>query len=429
MSNDISDDSDFVLLQSAMTSLSDITVEHMHIDRLADTTENLSALVTVAPSIEHATETDLFLVRSVAYMTTAGTDIQAKEITGKLTQGRNKRISVEGFKSFISSIWKTMLEAMIRMWRAAAKFFKALFGLIPRMRVAMYLIRKKLKDNPGYNDKRSIKMNVGSEIYMLSTNNKAPKDLIKINESLDCLVVHADFYYGEFSEVAKQVYDDVITGMESFDGGSEDNRLNDISNDALPLCQRNFPTMYTPENIIDGRFTSDYKAGPHLPNNKSVFIKRTEIAQTSEPILRAESIMANYVTVQPTKETGSAEEWKEREFFTPSASEIMMLLEKVELLLDKMKDYDKSLERIYELRDRLIESTNDLVERMEELEGTDMALRPYYRSAIRFNSYLTTAYIHPCSQIANIVFSASRAVIVLCQRAVKTIDPVVNPTA
>ena len=429
MSNDISDDSDFVLLQSAMTSLSDITVEHMHIDRLADTTENLSALVTVAPSIEHATETDLFLVRTVAYMTTAGTDIQAKEITGKLIQGRNKRISVEGFKSFISSIWKTMLEAMIRMWRAAAKFFKALFGLIPRMRVAMYLIRKKLKDNPGYNDKRPIKMNVGSEIYMLSTNNKAPKDLIKINESLDCLVVHADFYYGEFSEVAKQVYDDVITGMESFDGGSEDNRLNDISNDALPLCQRNFPSMYTPENIIDGRFTADYKAGPHLPNNKSVFIKRVELAPTAEPILRAETIMANYVTVQPTKETGSAEEWKEREFFTPNASEIMMLLEKVELLLDKMKDYDKSLQRIYELRDRLIESTNDLVERMEELEGTDMALRPYYRSAIRFNSYLTTAYIHPCSQIANIVFSASRAVIVLCQKAVKTIDPVVNPTA
>ncbi len=201
---------------------------------------------------------------------------------------------------------------------------------------------------------------------------------------------------------------------------------NEVSNNVDgPNVEHTDGTIDVPnDGVIERVF--DRPSGASSPTSKYDTDKSTDTNVNGEHDETVGDVNADDNDVVNHTGIVSAEEWKEREFFTPSASEIMMLLEKVELLLDKMKDYDKSLERIYELRDRLIESTNDLVERMEELEGSDMSLRPYYRSAIRFNSYLTTAYIHPCSQIANIVFSASRAVIVLCQRAVKTIDPVVN---
>jgi hypothetical protein len=107
-------------------------------------------------------------------------------------------------------------------------------------------------------------------------------------------------------------------------------------------------------------------------------------------------------------------------------STIMFWLEKIDLMLDHVVAFEKSLDKIDAMRGRLVEVTDDLVERMEELNDNEASLTPYYRTAIRFNSYLSTAFINPCSQIANIVLSTSRAVLIISQKSMRTIEPVVQ---
>lgn len=421
------DDSEdnITLMQHAMISLSEIENASSDLSRLSDTAETLNDVIEVVPSMESFTQTDLFLINSTAYMATAGTDLDVREVTRRLQNG-GKHISMEGFKSFLSGIWKTMLATLRRIWQVMAKFFKAVFGLIPRLRMSMFLLRRKFKEKTDYDRRRPDKMTVGSEIYMLSSSNKAPKTVEKIGDLLDVLVAHSDFYFGEFTDVAVATYDAVIDGMEGFDSDNEDTRLNTISADVLPLAQRNFPPLYKPERVIDSRFTDDYYVGPALPNNKSVFMRRIPIPQTNEPLLRAETIMQNYVSIQPTKAKESDEEWKEREIATPSMSTMLFWMEKVDLLLDKVVDFEKGLDKIDGMRNRLVEVTDDLIERMEELNEHERSLTPYYRTAIRFNSYLSTAFINPCSQLANIVLSASRAVVIITQKSIRTIEPVVQ---
>lgn len=423
-SQDTTEDN-ITLMQHAMVSLSEIDNESNNLARLSDTAETLNDVITVVPSLESATATDVFLVNSTAYMATAGTDIDVRDITRRLRNG-GARISMEGFRSFLSDIWKVMLATLRRIWQAMAKFFKAVFGLIPRLRMSMFLLRRKFKEKTDYDRRRPAKVTVGSEIYMLSSSNKAPKTIEKIGDLLDALVAHTDFYYGEFTEVALQTYDSVIDGLAGFDKDNEDTRLNTMSADVLPMAQRNFPPLYKPERVIDSRFTDDYYKGPPLPNNKSVYVRRVPIPQTNEPLQRAEAIMQNYASIQSTRAKDSDEVWKDREIATPDMSTMLFWMEKVDLLLDKVTDFQKSLDTIDGMRNRLVEATDDLIERMEELDDNEQSLTPYYRTAIRFNSYLSTAFINPCSQLANVVLSASRAVIIIAQKSIRTIEPVVQ---
>jgi hypothetical protein len=358
-------------------------------------------------------------------MATAGTDLDVREVTRRLRNG-GTRISMEGFRSFLSSIWRTMLATLRRIWQVMTKFFRAVFGLIPRLRMSMFLFRRKAKERADYDRRRPAKVTIGSELYMLSSSNKAPKTVEKIGDLLDVLVAHTDFYFGEFTEVALQTYDSVIDGLAGFDSDNEDTRLNAISADVLPMAQRNFPPLYKPERVIDSRFTDDYYVGPALPNNKSVFVRRVVIPQTNEPLQRAEAIMQNYASIQPTRGKDSDEEWKDREIATPDMSTMLFWMEKVDLLLDKVEGLRKSLDAVDGMRNRLVEATDDLIERMEELDENERSLTPYYRTAIRFNSYLSTAFINPCSQLANIVLSASRAVVIISQKSLRTIEPVVQ---
>jgi hypothetical protein len=135
--------------------------------------------------------------------------------------------------------------------------------------------------------------------------------------------------------------------------------------------------------------------------------------------------MQNYATIQTTRES-PAEDQKDRAIATPDMSTMLFWMEKVDLMLDKVVDFEKTLDKIDAMRGRLVDVTDDLVERMEELNDNELSLTPYYRTAIRFNSYLSTAFINPCSQLANIVLSASRAVIVISQKSMRTIEPVVQ---
>jgi hypothetical protein len=416
-------DSDILLMQSAMISLAAIGEESDALARISDTTETLNDVITVVPSMESATATDLFLINSTAYMATAGTDIALRDVTRRLQNG-GTRISMEGFKSFLAGLWRTMLATLRRIWQVMSKFFRAVFGLVTRLRASVFLLRRKCKEKPDYDKRRPERITLGAEYYMLSE----PDTVEELNGLLDATVAHADFYFGEFASIAVQAYDDVIDGMEGFDSDNEDTRLNTISSDAISIAQRNYPPLYAPERTVDSRFTNEYWVGPDLPNRKSVFIRRVPIPQTNEPLLRAEAIMQNYVSVQATKakyeHVGPKSD--DNEFPTPNMSTIMFWLEKIDLMLDHVVAFEKSLDKIDAMRGRLVEVTDDLVERMEELNDNEASLTPYYRTAIRFNSYLSTAFINPCSQIANIVLSTSRAVLIISQKSMRTIEPVVQ---
>ncbi len=107
-------DSDMLLMQSAMISLAGIAEESDTLARLSDTTETLNDVIQVVPSLESATATDLFLINSTAYMATAGTDIALRDVTRRLQNG-GRSVSMEGFKSFLAGIWRTMLATLTTM--------------------------------------------------------------------------------------------------------------------------------------------------------------------------------------------------------------------------------------------------------------------------------------------------------------------------
>lgn len=422
-------ESDMLLMHNAIVSLSETEVETEILNRLTDTSENVADLIDVVPSIESASDAELYLLSSNAYMATAGTDLTGREVARKLSPYRGKRVSVEGFKNFLSSVWRTILGALKRAWDATSRFFNAVFGLISRLRFSMKRIREKLDENPGFDDKRPMKFVVKDEIYCLATENKAPKTLEKINETMDVLGEHVDFYFGEFLTVAKQVYSDVITGMEHFDGDHEDTVLNQLSSDAILLAQRNYPPMLGAMPARgDTRFNNDYLMCPPLPNNKSIVVRRIAIPDSSNPLQRANAIMMNTAFVLSTKPTASTETWAARYLNTPDSRQIKLWLDRIDVMLNKVEEFQKGMEEVDGMRHRLVQATDDLIERMEDLPSRDANLLPYYRCAVRYNSYLSTAFIHPCTQVMNIAFSACRAVIVISQKAMKTIEPVVRPT-
>lgn len=101
---------------AAKTSMAEVN----HGAEVADTLENV---VAVADNIGEASESEVRLVELVGDMAVAGTDIPPESIVPSLESYIGRRISTEGFKQTIKSIWEAIKNAIAKIWRHLKNFF------------------------------------------------------------------------------------------------------------------------------------------------------------------------------------------------------------------------------------------------------------------------------------------------------------------
>lgn len=415
----VSIEEEVLLVMGAVEDQNRIEQELDNIQRMQSTATTLSDVVTYSPAINQATHMDLFLLESAADLAAAGSDIQAEEVIPSIEKYVGKQPNMEGFKSFVKGLWRSIMAALRAVWDAVTGFLAKVIGLIPRMRHWLTYYRYKLDRIPRtWNWDPSLKL--GTELFTFSVKDKLPKNNDELLDRIDLLVEYQEFYHGEFLDTAKQCYEDLTFGLYHFDESNLESSLNALCDDVQDLATRNAPPKMTLKPVTDNRFgQGGYWALPDMPGDRTMFIRRVAIASNSSPLERAETIQLNTPTIQDTKLFRKPREFGETMFPTPKIEELEKMITAAFSMCDYMERYHSSMRELEARRVKMIEGTEDLVERIESMRDESYQQpkdTAYYRAAIRFNGFVTAAVAQPCNHLATLSIRSVRAILAILSR-------------
>lgn len=418
---------DAVLVNEAAQELSTVDTELHHIRHMQDIANTFDDIIKYSPAIDRAEPIDLLMVKAAAQLAVAGSDVEVHEIVPSIERYRGRTINMESFRSFLSGVWRSIVEALKRVWAATTAFLSAVIGTVPRMRFFLNRMISKLEAT----DRQSAwpeSVTVGVELYALSVKDKLPKNVNEILERVDVLSEHVEFYLGEYLDTAKMVYNDLALGLEHYDEDNPESALNALSDDAIALANRNTPLTLSKKAVADPRFSStNYVQLPPLPGDRSIFIRRAAIPSGAEPLVRAEAIQLNVPTIQDTRHYRKAVEYQENTLKTPDAASLVKLCNACLVMCDYVVRYNDALVAIAKDRDRMLVASKDLVDRADDQTsalGRSAKDVNYYRAAIRFNAFVTAAVAQPCSHLASTVMRVNRAVLAIGKRVLVEIKAV-----
>lgn len=410
---------DAMLITSAADDLNRIDTELSEIRRLQDTATVLQDVKTVGGNIQKATVSDLFMIESSARLATAGSDIPYESVTPALERYEGRRLGLEGLGSFIDSIWKGIVDAMKAVWNAVKDFFYKIFGTIPRMRRSIEDIQTKAES--GRTDLMTEPtLKLGPEIGAMMRNDKLPRDGVEIVDGLDLLAQTTEYYLGEFTQVAEQVYENARVEMDGFDERDLDRSLNRLSDIAMTLSARNAPGGLKISETKDPRFAdNEYINLPHLPGNRTIYIRRVAIPERSDALGRADAIQLCICRVMDSKPRAKQTRDLNGTINMPNNAEVLQMCTLMDNILNYVEKFGrgKDFASIEKSKEVLVKASTDLVARSRDMPPANPA-QGYYRAAIKFNTYLTSTVVQPLTAMASLSLSTVRAGIVIGQKAV-----------
>lgn len=408
---------DTILITDAAQDLSRVDNQLNEVQRLSDIATTLDDVVKIGSCIESASMNDLFMVETAARMALAGSDVPVTDLAPGLENYEGRKLSLEGIRSFIDGIWKVIVDSVKAVWRSVSDFYRKIFGTIPSMRRALAKIKAKAEDSTD-DWNREAKLKLGVEIGKLVRDDKLPKFGGEIVEGLDILAQHVDFYLGEFTQSAADVYDRASDHMARFDADNVQESLNLISAEAIKLSATHIPGGMGLKPVKDPRMADgEYFSLPHLPGNRTMFVRKVNIPDETKPVDRASAIQQTTAQLRDSKSRLKIIKQDSGEIDTPSSADILQMVAIMTNICDRVEKYGRSKEResIDNAKETLLKVSDDLVSRSKQIEATDTAL-PYYRAAIKYNSFLTTAVVRPVSELVSLSLNVNRAAIVVCEK-------------
>lgn len=408
---------DAVLIAGAADDLQRINTEINEVKRLEDTAETLRDVALVTANVESASVHDLFTLESAARLAIAGSDISTRLVTPALERYEGKRVNLEGLMDFIDSIWRAIVDAMKSVWNAVNDFFYKIFGTIPRLRRNIEEIQEKAEK--GNDLLMEAKVKLGPELGIHMRNDKLPTRADELFNGVDILYQHVEFYLADYVKIAAEVYKDFGTEMVSFNEDRLEESLNALSDVAIHLSARYSPGELRLTEVKDPRFApGEYVNLPHLPGNKTFYIRRVTIPNADKALERAEAIQSCVVKMMDSKPRVKSTVASSGEIETPSNNDIMQLCTMMLNILDTVEKYGRGKDfiQIKKSKDELLKISDDLVSRSRDLPRDSRAI-PYYRSAIRFNSYMTTTVVQPLTNLCSLALLVVRSTVVICQKS------------
>ena len=412
----VTPETDTAYAMQMASDMSQIATGFSDIQRLNDTTEVIGDVSRYGGAIQSATLTELFLVEATARASVAGTSIPVDTLTVGLESCVGRSISMEAFSDYMVTLYRAIAALIKRIWDAIASFFKMVLGSIPRMRWSIGLLQKRIREcNTDFRIPESVEIDL--PLLSFSAKDKLPmfpSDLIK---TVDTLNDHVRYYLGDYTMLAVPAFETVVYELERFNESDPVMTLNALSTAAYPLATRLQPPGMALEHVsADGRHVgAAWRRGPNLPKDQSMFLRVQRIPESIDPLGRAAAIQESMITFATTKPNSDQSSDRTGFMSSPSLADLDKLCVMMLNMCDSVMQYNKSYTEIEVYKNRMLQASKDMVDRTRELDTTDKDL-PYYRAAMRYNTYLTMAVVQPCTHLVNMVMSVNRSLLILGNR-------------
>lgn len=416
----VTPETDTAYAMQMASDMSQIATGFSDIQRLNDTTEVIGDVSRYGGAIQSATVTELFLVEATARASVAGTSIPVDTLTVGLESRIGRSISMESFSDYMVTLYRAIAALIKRIWDAIASFFKMVLGSIPRMRWSIMMLQKRIREcKHEYRIPESIELDL--PLLSFSAKDKLPKfpsDLIK---TIDTLNDHVRYYLGDYTTLAVPAFETVVYELERFNESDPVMTLNALSTAAYPLATRLQPPGMTLEHVgADGRHVGvDWRRGPPLPRDQSMFLRVKRIPESIDPLGRASAIQESMITFATTKPGSNQSSDRTGFMASPSLQDLDKLCVMMTNMCDAVVHYNTAYGEIEVYKNRMLQASKDMVERTRELDPSDKEL-PYYRAAMRYNTYLTMAVVQPCTHLVNMVMSVNRSLLIMGNRVLDT---------
>ncbi len=407
------------VIQSAQNDCITVETSLAEIKQMEELNRTLEDLLVVGSKIETVTPNEVMLVDAVHRTALAGTDITVNEITPNLESYVNGKINFEGLGAYVDASWKIVTDGIKKIWSYIADIIYKYFGAIPRLRSNLEKLKKKIQEGDFDHVTVDISTTLGIELFNLSRNDKLPKNAHEIIEGLNALKTQIDYYLGTFINTSLDIYSRVIDEFNNFNEADPSLSVKTITDTVYPLTSAFISPAITTTQTTDKRFGVGYVELPPLPGNKTIFLRKQEVDPSSDVITKADIVLSLTPMLRDSKHSLKKASLTNSipGVYPNEALQICDICLECLELVEKVFRGDVHKE-IKEKKEELIKASEALISRANNLETGDAKVI-YYRTAVKFNSFMTNTYYQLVIGLSNLTVGVCNNAGVVCSKAFK----------
>jgi hypothetical protein len=415
----LSNEEEAILIAECADDHAIIHQEADEVKRLEDVADALEDMSIVGDRVDVTRPEDVLVIESAVRLAVAGSDMEVEEVVPALEANVGKPLSVstEALGNLARRIWDGIVRTLKRIWEKVSAFFYKIFGTVPGLRRAIAGLRERAKGvDTGINEHKTV---LGSEVNALVRNNELPKNGSDVLAGLSIQREQNKFFMGDYRDNVVALYGTVQSGIDGFSTDRPSDSLGTIvASVGGKLSTLKTTVKTTPTN--DSRFSKDeYSVMEGLPGNISVFHRQSLALDMSKGVLEAaESIRRNYYNVHATVDR-PRDRTSDYTIPTLSVGEIVDICDAADIILSDIEHFRKgpSVKEFDRVRQELQNSSAKLTNEVDKQKDMKAAEVAYYRSAVKFNRWLSDCSFRPSIALVANSFTAIRAAIVVCNKS------------
>jgi len=395
------------------------------LSRATDIALGLENLEFVTRNVSGSKNTDLAFIDTAVGLAVAGSDVSTEELLPSLESNDDGTISTEAIKNIAKSVWDAIKNAVLKMWRKIAEFWKWLTDSVPGVRKAAVKLRDRAEASVGKSTDKS-KVELGREIFTLSVDENAPSSGSDIASGLGKLLEVTNAVYNEY---AKGVVEAGVEQAGIIDKFRVDTKANaELDIQALIAASEMGTAISAVSRVVkdavgaDTRFvdTKDMKK-VDLLGNESLFLTSRHITAGRTVLEQAAASRKIRLELKNTKQKpGKAKESGSISIITPE--EVIGMADSIIELCDGIIEYNKSsnFKKAEDAGDKMKKATDGLESTYKSAskdEDFDNEIKPYYNSALSFNTAFVRLNGSTQLSLTKHVVAVSRAAMTACSKS------------
>lgn len=392
-----------VVIAEAVADEAAITAELAEVARATDITESLEDLAVIADNIETATPIEGALFDTAANMAVAGTDVEPTVLVPASESYKGGKLAIESIKQRASDIWKSIKEAIKRIWARIESFFYKYFGTLPGMKRNIAAARKKVEATNGMTmDKK--KFTLSSGLRTLTVDGSVLKDESGVISTLKTLKEVGEEFFKN-NDTTSKLGEAIHDALSNFDVANP-NKAGEVLSVVLDKINGNKASVFKGAGGFAGRYSGfDVTATAPFFNNTSV-VKKTFKSDSNTPLTVKLNgcARAAWINVQTTSKVPNVPD--SVEFSTLSISGMEEILDLCDNMVSTLEYYQrgKHLKDALSFKDKLnaaSEKATAAIARLEASEETgDRAAIANYRALVNMNTFYCNALANPATGLA-----------------------------
>lgn len=397
-----------VVIAEAVADEAAITAELAEVARATDITESLEDLAVIADNIETATPIEGALFDTAANMAVAGTDVEPTVLVPASESYKGGKLAVESIKQRASDIWKSIKEAIKRIWARIESFFYKYFGTLPGMKRNIAAARKRVEAAGGMQIDQK-KFTLSSGLRTLTIDGKVLKTESEVISGLKVMKEINDAVF-QNSSSAKKFGEAIYEALTNFDPAKPAVQTNTLTNYIVDETAKEAKTsIFGSGSNFSGRYSGfEVKATKPFFNNTTIVIKTPESlakdASISSFALLGMVARTGTFNVASTSKIPTVPD--SVEFATLSLSSMDDILDLCDNLVSTLEAYQrgKNLKDALSFKDKLNAASEKATAAIARLEASDdandRAATSNYRALVNMNTFYCNALANPATGLA-----------------------------